>query len=125
MNNPRVGQLVKVVANTSSHSHTIGTKAKITHINKGNMTIRLEGNTTYLYHADVEPANLSLTDLESRRTELLRELAAIDESVSTLRELGETELDGDVVRCLGVLKTLNGSASDLEKAKEIVELLQR
>lgn len=120
----KVGDVVKVVKNAANHGFPVGTAAKVTAVYPAQGTIQIEGGTSYLYCADVVFGTVSLDDLKDEKKDLQKQLARVEEKLAFLAETGEDSFDPEILRCYSILRTLDSSSSDIEKAKKITSIFR-
>lgn len=130
---PKVGAKVKIVDFTSGHGFPIGLMVKVRSVNKNNQHITAADEAgrqytlyknDYQYNLSKEDLELSIVELDDKKSEIDNEISKIRSQIEYLEKTGKTEvlpMEFEAYYTLQILKDSN--LSDTEKAFEFAKLL--
>lgn len=124
------GDLFRVKSNTQGHNYVLGQIYRVVQRQPqgGGYYMGTDPNTgftgNWIFHTDMEPASLTVTELEKQKNELLAQVAALDEKLAYLRESGLDAYDPDEYKIHKALSVLDNTTDPRERTKALAKLIR-
>jgi hypothetical protein len=127
----KVGAKYEVIGKHAGHGFVIGTKVTLVSkppTNSQNSLYHFTDDTGYsgnLYRDDFRWASPSIEDYKGLLADAKKEVTRLESILEICAEMGVEEVDDDLIKVYGVLKTLKTEKPTIEMAKAITQIIQQ